>query len=104
MPRPPADKQSADLSIYDTLEARGDVDALHARYPHLRRYLPAFYTLPCTGEAGTTALQTGLQLVTQLDAGTLNTLPEDAPTAFVPATWWQALRHANGTLDRRTDA
>jgi hypothetical protein len=74
-----------DGQTYQRLEARGYIDALHARYPHLRRYLPAFYTLPFAGEPGTTALQTGLQLVTQLDAGTLKTLPEDAPTAFVPA-------------------
>lgn len=91
-----------DCQTYQRLEARGYVDALHARYPHLRRYLPAFYTLPFAGEPGTTALQTGLRLVTQLDAGMLKTLPEDAPTAFVPAAWWPALRQSDGTFDRRT--
>lgn len=77
-----------DYQTYQRLEARGYIAALHARYPHLRRDLPAFDTLPCAGEPGTTTWQTGLQLVTQLDAGTLKTLPEDAPTAFVPAAWW----------------
>jgi TnpA family transposase len=86
------------------LTRRYDVRALRRfpstqRYPHLRRYLPAFYTLPFAGEPGTTALQTGLQLVTQLDAGMLKTLPEDAPTEFVPAAWWPALRQPDGTFD-----
>jgi hypothetical protein len=91
-----------DCQTYQRLEAHRYVDALHARYSHLRRYLPASYTLLFAGELGTTALQTGLQLVTQLDTGTLKTLPEKAPTAFVPAAWWPALRQPDGTLDRRT--
>jgi hypothetical protein len=39
-----------DCQTYQRLEDRGYVDALHARYPHLRRYLPAFYTLPFAGD------------------------------------------------------
>jgi hypothetical protein len=91
-----------DCQTYQQLEERGYVDALHARYPHLRRYLPTFYTLPFAGEPGTTSLQTGLQLVTELDAGTRKTLPEEAPTDFVPTAWWPALRQPDGTFDRRT--
>ena len=56
------------------LEERGDVDARHARYPHLRRYRPAFYTRPFAGEPGTTSLRTGRQLVAALDAGPRATL------------------------------
>src|SRR5713101_9348562 len=91
-----------DCQAYQRLEERGYVDALHARYPPLRRYLPAFYTLPFVGEPGTASLQTGLQLVTQLDAGTRKTLPEEAPTDFVPTAWWPALRQPDGTFERRT--
>jgi len=91
-----------DCQTYLHPEERGYVDALHARYPHLRRYLPAFYTLSFPGEPGTTSLRTGLQLVTQLDAGTRKTLPEEAPKDFVPATWWPALRQLHGTFVRRT--
>jgi hypothetical protein len=91
-----------DCRTYQRLEERGYVDALQARYSHLRRDLPAFYTLPFVGEPGTTALQTGLQGVTQLDAGTLKAVPEEAPTEFVPTAWWPALRQPDGTLDRRT--
>jgi len=91
-----------DCQTYQQLEERGYVDALHARYPHLRRYLPAFYTLPFAGEPGTTSLRTGLELVTERDAGTRKTLPEEAPTDFVPTAWWPALRQPDGTFDRRT--
>jgi TnpA family transposase len=91
-----------DCQAYQRLEERGYVDALHARYPPLRRYLPAFYTLPFVGEPGTASLQTSLQLVTQLDTGVRQTLPEEAPTDFVPTAWWPALRQPDGTFDRRT--
>ena len=91
-----------DCQAYQRLEERGYVDALHARYPPLRRYLPAFYTLPFVGEPGTASLQTGLQLVTQLDTGVRHTLPPEAPTDFVPTAWWPALRQPDGTFERRT--
>lgn len=84
------------------LEERGEIDAFRARYPGLRRYLPAFFTLPFQGEPGSDQLLQGLDLVRQLDAGTLKTLPRFAPTAFVPRKFWPALSATDGTLDRRT--
>jgi TnpA family transposase len=84
------------------LEVRGEVDALRARYPGLRRYLPAFYSLPFQAEPGSHAVLSGLDVVRQLDAGTLTTLPVQAPTAFVPGKFQAALHHTDGMLDRRT--
>ncbi|MEE8292726.1 MAG: Tn3 family transposase, partial [Candidatus Tectomicrobia bacterium] len=84
------------------LEDRGEVDALRARYPGLRRYLPAFFTLPFQSEPGSEAIITGLDVVRQLDAGTLTTLPASAPTAFVPGKFRPALYHRNSTLERST--
>jgi TnpA family transposase len=84
------------------LEERGEIDALRARYPGLRRYLPAFFALPFQGEPGSEQLLKGLDLVRQLDGGTLKTLPRLAPTAFVPRKFWPALSEPDGTLDRRT--
>lgn len=84
------------------LEERGDIDALRARYPGLRRYLPAFFALPLQGEPGSEQLVQGLEVVRQLDAGTLKTLPRLAPTAFVPRKFWPALTEPDGNLDRRT--
>lgn len=91
-----------DCQAYQRLEERGYVDALHARYPPLRRDLPAFYTLPFVGEPGTASFQTGLQLVTPLDTGVRHTFPTEAPTDFVPTAWWPALRQPDGTFERRT--
>jgi hypothetical protein len=47
------------------LEARGEIDAFRARYPGLRRYFPAFFTLPFQGEPGSEALMQGLDVVRQ---------------------------------------
>lgn len=91
-----------DCQAYQRLEERGYVDALHARYPPLRRSLPAFYRRPFVGEPGTASLQTGLQWVSPLDTGVRQTLPQEAPTAFVPTAWWPALRQPDGPFDRRT--
>jgi len=52
------------------LEERGDIDALRARYPGLRRYLPAFFALPLQGEPGSEQLVQGLEVVRQLDGPT----------------------------------
>jgi hypothetical protein len=47
------------------VEERGEIDALRARSPGLRRYLPAFYALPFQGAPGSEALLAGLDVVRQ---------------------------------------
>src|SRR5712691_8514025 len=84
------------------LEDRGEIDALRARYCGLRRYFPTFVATPFPSEPGSGAIATGLDLVRQLDTGTLQTLPAHTPTAFVPGRFRAALHHADSTLDRRT--
>ena len=84
------------------LEERGEIDTLRARSPGLRRYFPAFFALPFQSEPGSDALLKGLDLVQQLDTGTLKTLPPHAPTAFVPGKYHAALHQADATFDRRT--
>jgi TnpA family transposase len=84
------------------LEERGEIDTLRARYPGLRRYCPAFFALPFQSEPGSDALLQGLDLVQQLDNGTWQTLPPQAPTAFVPGKFHTALHQADTTVDRRT--
>ena len=78
------------------LEERGEIDAFRARYPGLRRYLPAFFALPFQGEPGSEAILQGLEIVRQLDAGTLQTFPALAPTAFVPGKFRPALAEPMG--------
>jgi TnpA family transposase len=84
------------------LEERGEIDALRARYPGLRRYFPAFLALPFQSEPGSDAIIKGPDLIRQLDTGTLKALPTYAPTAFVPEKYRAALYHSDATLDRRT--
>ena len=84
------------------LEERGEIDALRARYPGLRRYFPAFFALPFQSEPGSDPVIKGLDVVRQLDNGTLKTLPPHAPTAFVPGKYQVALHQADAALDRRT--
>src|SRR5262244_4056593 len=84
------------------LEERGGIDALRARYPGLRRYLPAFFALPFRSEPGSEAVLAGLALVRQLDTGTRTTVPAHAPMAFVPSKFRAALHQPDGTVDRRT--
>jgi TnpA family transposase len=81
-------------------DSRGVVDAVLARYPDLRKSLPAFLALPFTSETGHDDLVRAIELVRQLDRGNLKTLPEDAPTGFVPASWRAVLRDDRGRLRR----
>lgn len=84
------------------LEERGEIDALRARYPGLRRYLPVFFALPFRSEPGSEAVLAGLVMVRQLDTGTRTTVPAHAPLAFVPSKFRAALHQPDGTVDRRT--
>src|SRR5262245_60077691 len=73
------------------LEERGEIDALRARYPGLRRYLPAFFALPFRSEPGSEAVLAGLAMVRQLDTGTRTTVPAHAPRRrSEPGTDWIA--------------
>ena len=86
---------------FQRLEERGQLDELCARYTNLRRYLPAFFSLPFAGEKGSEELIAALRLLRRLDAGKIEDLPKDTPCHFVPAAWRPALYRDDGTLDRR---
>jgi TnpA family transposase len=86
---------------FQRLEERGQLDELCARYTTLRRYLPAFFSLPFAGEKGSEELLAALRLLRRLDAGKIEDLPKSAPCHFVPAAWRPALYRDDGALDRR---
>jgi len=86
---------------FQRLEERGQLDELCARYTNLRRFLPAFFSLPFAGEKGSEELLAALDLLRRLDAGEIGNLPEDTPCHFVPAAWRAALYRDDGGLDRR---
>src|SRR5262249_20511814 len=65
-------------------EERGDIDAWRARYPGLRRYLPAFFALPLQGEPGSEQLVQGLAGVPPLRTCTPANPPRAPPTALFP--------------------
>jgi len=83
------------------LEDRGDMEALRARSPGLRRALPALFALPWQGEPGSEQLVQGRAGGRPLDAGTLKPLPRRAPTALVPRQFWPALTAPDGHRARR---
>jgi hypothetical protein len=86
---------------FQRLEERGQLDELCSRYTGLRRYLPAFFSLPFAGERGSEELLVALGLLRRLDAGEIAELPRDAPCHFVPGAWRAALYRDDATLDRR---
>jgi hypothetical protein len=86
---------------FQHLEEHGYLDVLCDHYPHLRRYLPAFFELPFRGEPGAEALLKGLSLARSLNARGSHVLPWDAPVQFVPAAWRSTLEQDNGTRSRR---
>jgi len=65
-------------------DARGVVDAVIARYPDLRKSLPAFWSLPFVSDTGRDDLLVALDVVRRLDRGTIKALPDDVSTDFVP--------------------
>ena len=81
-------------------DARGVVDAVIARYPDLRKSLPAFWSLPFASDTGRDDLLVALDVVRRLDQGAIKALPDDVPTDFVPAGWQKALRDDRGQLRR----
>jgi hypothetical protein len=85
------------VTIHDS---RGVVDAVLARYPDLRKSLPAFLSLPFVSDTGQDGLLRAIDLIRRLDQGEIKILPEDAPTDFVPAGWRKVLRDDRGRLRR----
>ena len=90
----------ADLRTFQRLEERGYGDLLLARYPSLRKYFAAFVHLPFAAKQGNESLLRALEIIRQLDAGTLKKLPPNAPTAFVPKELRRALYDQAAQINR----
>lgn len=90
----------ADLRTFKRLEERGYGDVLLARYPSLRKYFAAFLHLPFAAEQGNDSLLQAIDLIRQLDAGTLKRLPPTVPTGFVPRELRRALKDPTGQINR----
>jgi hypothetical protein len=63
-------------------------EQLAARYTHLRRFAPALLAALCFhGVPATRPLLDAIALLCELNASGRRTLPDSAPTGFVPARW-----------------
>ena len=90
------------LKSYDDfcrLDDRGYVDALVSRYSHLRRYFPAFLSVPFEAEPGSNTLLEAIRMARELPPG--KPLPAEVSERVVPPKLRAALRKEDGTLDRR---
>jgi TnpA family transposase len=93
-----------DCREFERLEDHGLQDELRARYPGLRRYLPAFLELPFRAERGAEPLLEAIQLTRELNRDGTRNLPIDAPDGFVPPGWRASLyrdKDKTGRADRR---
>ena len=91
----------ADCREFQRLEENGYQEELRSRHSHLRRYLPAFLTLPFQAEPGTQSLLRAIEMARRLDEAGEWALPEDAPDEFIPAAWRNAYKQPDGRLDKR---
>lgn len=89
-----------DLYIFKRLEERGYGDMLVARYPSLRKYFAEFIQLPFAAKPGTELLLKAINIIRQLDAGTLKKIPEDAPTYFIPKELIRSYKEKDGKIRR----
>ncbi|MCU7888185.1 MAG: hypothetical protein KZQ66_01125 [Candidatus Thiodiazotropha sp. (ex Lucinoma aequizonata)] len=89
-----------DLYIFKRLEERGYGDILLARYPSLRKYFPEFLHLPFQVKPGTEPLLKSIQLIRQLDAGELKSLPDNVPTYFIPKELRRCLKGKGEKIQR----
>lgn len=89
-----------DLQQFKQLEETGYGNLLIARYPSLRKYFAEFIRLPFAAEYGSDSLIEAIELVRQLDVGTLKKLPKTAPTDFVPKELRRLLTKSDGTVNR----
>lgn len=89
-----------DLYVFKRLEERGYGDMLVARYPSLRKYFAEFIQLPFAAKPGTERLMTAINIIRQLDAGSLKKIPDDAPTFFIPKELLRSYKDKEGKIRR----
>jgi TnpA family transposase len=93
-----------DCREFERIEDHGFQDELRARYPGLRRYLPAFLELPFRAEKGGESLLAAINMARELNREHTRNLPIDAPDDFVPPGWRVSLyrdKGKTGRADRR---
>ncbi len=82
-------------------ERHGLRDEICGAYGPLRRFLPRVMRLPLCAEPGAECLVEAIDIVRQLDEGTLKVIPEGAPYDFVPKKWRAGLMKRQRIVNRR---
>ena len=72
----------ADLRTFKWLEERGYSDVFLTRYPGLRKYFTVFLHLPFAVEQGNDSLLHALDIIRQLNAGTLKRVSPRVPNGL----------------------
>jgi Tn3 transposase DDE domain len=78
------------------------LDFFAARYPHVRRFAPAFLTtFSFRSNRRDDPLLEAVEKLRELDYRGKRSIPEDAPVGFVPARWRPHVVDGDGRIERR---
>jgi TnpA family transposase len=101
---PKKDLQQAvsDCRALERVELFGYAQALESRLSHLNRYQPRFFDLPFEAQRGAEPMLTAINIVRRLHRAELDSLPADAPTAFVDPDLRTAIKRGEETLRQHT--
>jgi TnpA family transposase len=97
---PKADLKQAvsDCRALGRVELFGYAEALESRLSHLNRYQPRFFELPFEAQRGAEPILNAVDVVRRLHRGELDSLPADAPTAFVDPDLRTAIKRGEQAL------
>jgi TnpA family transposase len=95
-------KAMAECEEYHQYEEEGVLRELQKRYPYLRKYTGRFFELDFKAAHGSENLLRAVNVLRQMNAGTLKSIPEKTPIDFVQNAWKNALHNPDGTLHQRT--
>lgn len=89
-----------ELSVY---QSNGFYQILENKYNDLRKYTPHLFELAFRGAAGTESILKSIEILKHLNHTKSDTLPENAPTDFIPRVWMKAMyANPNTKPSRRT--
>ena len=95
-------KAVEDCEANHRYEDNGLLRELQRRYPYLRKYTGQFFNLDFKAGAGSETLLEAINILRQLNDGTLKNIANDAPCDFVKSAWKKSLHNPDGTINQRT--
>jgi len=95
-------KALVDCDEFHRYEEEGILQELQKRYPYLRKYTARFFELDFKAAHGSENLLEAINVLRQLNTGSLKSIPEKTPCDFVQTAWQNALHNPDGTIHQRT--